>query len=558
MARPERIGGRADGAAVVLRGGRVYVGSDGRLGGPGRPRARFAEAIALGDGTVLTTGTAEEVARHVTATTEVVDLRGRTVVPGLIDSHLHLVRAGLTWTEEVRWFEVPTLERALSLLGESASRLPAGTWLRVVGGWHPGQFAERRGPIAGELTRLFPDHPVYVQLLYEEAVLNAAGLRACGITAGVDDPPNGTFLRDPATGEPTGVVRGVGAFTHCLARMPTPRPADQVTGTRQALATLNAYGITGAADPGGIGVGPDAYGALFEIWRADELPVRIRLYLGSHTRGREHGELAGWLDHVQPGFGDPWLRYLGLGEIAMFGCHDLEGLTRFTVDEAAKRDLEAVLREAARRRWPVHLHAVLDSTADAILDVWERVAADLPIRDLRWSLAHAEPVSARNLDRIAALGAGIAVQDRLVYRAADSARAWGEATVRCAPPLREIARRGIPLGGGTDATRVSSPNPWVSLWWLVTGKTVDGGPRRVAGQCLDRASALDAYSAGSAWFSFEDHVRGSLRPGMAADLAVLSDDYFTVPEDEIPAIRSVLTLVDGRAVHAEDAFAGLA
>ena len=562
MARPGRIGGPPGGvsgavpedAALVLRNGRVYVGSGAQRDG----RPRFAEAVALRDGHVLATGTEEDVSRHITPTTRVVDAGGRAVVPGLIDSHVHLVRAGLTWTEEVRWFETPTLREGLSLLREAAARRPAGTWLRVVGGWHPGQFAEGRGPTAEELTRLFPDHPVYVQLLYEEAVLNAAGLEACGIVAGASDPPQGLFQREPATGRPTGVVRGPGAFAHCLARMPTPPLAEQVAGTRQALAALNACGVTGAADPGGIGVEPDAYDAIFEIWRADELTVRTRLYAGPVTRGRERTELAGWLRHTRPGFGDPWLRYAGLGEIAVFGCHDLEGLTDFTVDDAAKNELEAIMRDAASRGWPVHLHAVLDSTTGAILDVWERVAADFPIGELRWSLAHVEPVSVRNLDRISSLRVGVAVQDRMVYRAKDSARVWGEEPVRRGPPLREIVKRGIPLGAGTDATRVSSPNPWVALWWMVTGKTYDGGPRRTADQCLDRASALDAYTVGSAWFTFEEHHRGRLWPGMAADLAVLSDDYFDVDDDDIASIRSLLTLVDGRAVHAAGPFAGLA
>ena len=547
-----RLGAGTDGrsADLVLRGGAIYQGVDAG----GAPR--FAEALAVRDGDIVGVGATRTVEALAGPRTVMVDLDGRTVVPGLNDSHLHMVRGGLTWTDEVFWYETPSLEQALDLLDERARRVPAGTWLKVVGGWHPGQFAERRSPGGAELTRRFPDHPVYVQLLYEEAVLNAAGLRAAGITRDAPDPDRGEFVRDP-DGEPTGTVRGIGAFLHCLAHMPAPSRADQIRGTANLMAALNAWGVTAAIDAGGLGMSPDMYEPLFALWRDGAMTVRTRLYVGPLTRGTEHQELMGWLRHTRPGFGDGWLRHLGIGEITIFGCHDLEGLTDFVVDDTSRRQLDAVCREIAARRWPLHMHAVLDDTISAVLDVWEAIDRDRPLAGLRWSLAHAEPISPRNLDRVAALGCGIAVQDRMVYRATDSAAVWGADAVRGGPPLRDILERGIPLGAGTDSTRVASPNPWVSLWWLVSGNTFDDGPRRIERHRLTRAEALDAYTTGSAWFSFEESERGRLEAGMLADLAVLADDYFSVPEDAIRHLGSDLTLVDGRVVHAAGAFAGI-
>jgi hypothetical protein len=548
-----RLGaGRTRGADVLLRGGAIYRGA-GIAGAP-----QLADALAIRDGRVHAVGPWRELEALAGPHTVTVDLDGRTVIPGLIDSHLHLARAGLTWTDEVFWYETPSLEQALNLLERKARQSPHGTWLRVVGGWHPGQFSERRGPTTAELTQRFGDHPVYVQLLYEEAVLNQAALRAAGITRDAPDPAMGTFDRDPVTGEPTGTVRGVGAFMHCLGCMPESSRADQVRGTAELMSALNSWGVTGAIDAGGLGVAPELYEPLFALWRSGAMTVRTRLYVGPRTRGGERDELAGWLRHTRPGFGDGWLHHVGIGEIAVFGCHDLEGLTDFVVDGASRDELEVVCRQIAARGWPLHLHAVLDGTVTTVLDVWERVDREWPLSELRWSLAHAEPISAGNLGRVAGLGVGIAVQDRMVYRATDSAAVWGIDVVRDGPPLRDILDLGIPLGAGTDSTRVASPNPWVSLWWLVSGSTFDEGPQRSERHRLTRTEALDAYTTGSAWFSFEETVRGRLEAGMLADLAVLTDDYFSVPSDGIRTLASELTMVDGRVVHAAGPFAGLA
>lgn len=544
-------GGDRRSADLVLRGGAVYQGVDAG----GAPR--FAEALAIRNGRIAGVGSARDLEALAGSGTVMVDLDGRTVVPGLDDSHLHMVRGGLTWSDEIFWYETPSLEQALALLDDRARRVPAGTWLKVVGGWHPGQFAERRGPTSAELTRRFPDHPVYIQLLYEEAVLNAAGLHAAGITPDAPDPDRGAFERDPDSGEPTGTVRGIGGFLHCLSHTPASSPSDQRRGTAELMAALNAWGVTAGIDAGGLGMSPDMYEPLFALWREGGMTVRTRLYVGPLTRGTEHQELMGWLRHTRPGFGDGWLRHLGIGEITIFGCHDLEGLNDFVVDDASRGQLGAVCRQIAARGWPLHMHAVLDTTISAVLDVWEEVDREMPLAGLRWSLAHIEPISLRNLDRVAALGCGIAVQDRMVYRATDSAAVWGADAVRGGPPLRDILERGIPLGAGTDSTRVASPNPWVSLWWLVSGDTFDDGPQRMERHHLTRSEALDAYTSGSAWFSFEETERGRLDVGMLADLAVLDDDYFSVPEDAIRHLASDLTLVDGRVVHAEGAFTGL-
>jgi predicted amidohydrolase YtcJ len=325
---------------------------------------------------------------------------------------------------------------------------------------------------------------------------------------------------------------------------------------RRAIGAFHSTGLTTVVDPGGFGITPDSYGPMFDLWRADELTLRCRLYLVPATRGNEVEEIRDWVRYVQPGFGDDRLRYVGMGEILTFGCHDLEGLTEFAVTPSAKSDLREIVRILSGAGWNVHMHSVLDQTTSHILDVWEEVERESGLNG-RYSLGHVEPISMRNLDRVAALGAGIGVQNRMMFRAADSVTAWGRDVIGDAPPLRDILDRGIPLGGGTDGTVVSPFDPWRSIWWLVTGRSVDGAAPRDQRHRLSITEALTAYTSGSAWIAMDEHRLGRLEPGLHADLTVLDRDPFSVDPDELPQVRSELTMVGGGVVHRGDTFAGV-
>lgn len=514
---------------------------------------RHVEAIAIRDGRILAAGDADDVTAAADRRAEVVDLGGRRAIPGLIDSHVHFVRASLSWDDLVRWDDhVDTLAEGLRRVADAAEGAAPGTWIRVLGGWHPGQFAEGRGPTRAELDAAAPDNPAYVQLLYEEAMLNSEAVR---LALGDEDPPGGWVERD-ADGRPTGLVRGPGAFQSVLGHVPTPTVERRRASIRSAIADFHASGLTTVVDPGGFGVTPGSYGPLFDVWRAGELSLRCRLYLVPATRGDEVREIREWVRYIQPGFGDDALRYVGMGEILTFGCHDLEGLHGFTVTEDAKDDLREIVRTLAAAGWNVHMHSVLDDTTSDILDVWEEVDREMGLRG-RYSLGHVEPVSARNLDRIAALGAGIGIQNRMMFRAADSDAAWGGGVIGHAPPLRDILDRDIPMGGGTDATVVSPFDPWRSIWWFVTGRSVDGAPPRDPRHRLGVEEALAAYTTGSAWIAMEEDRLGRLEPGMLADVAVLDTDPFSVDPDGLGSVRADLTLVGGEVVHAAGPFAGL-
>jgi predicted amidohydrolase YtcJ len=498
------------------------------------------EAVAVRGDQVVAVGPSDEVREAGGARAEVIDLEGRRAIPGLIDSHIHFVRAALAWNDLVRWGDVGSLQEGLERIARAASASPAGTWIRVLGGWHPGQFEERRSPTREELDRTAPDHPVYVQLLYEQAFLNTAGLRAAGLESA----------------HPAGILPG-GAFQQVLSRIPLADHEAQVASTKAFMAELNGLGVTGVVDPGGFGVFPESYRALFDVWRRQEATLRVRLYLVPTERGSELEQIREWVRYVHPGFGDEMLRYVGMGEVLAFSCHDMEGVRPFQVTEEAKAELLEISRVLARHGWPAHVHAILDGTIGAVLDVWEEVDEELGLAGRRFSLAHAEPIGEENLQRVARLGTGIAVQDRLIFRAADSADLWGKEVAQRSPPLRRMLELGIPVGAGTDATVVTPHDPWRCLWWLVTGQSLDGAAARIPEQRLTRPEALRLYTAGSAWFSFDERTRGTLQPGRLADLAVLSEDYFRVPEAELPHLHSVLTLVGGRVVHTGEGLEGL-
>jgi predicted amidohydrolase YtcJ len=221
-------------------------------------------------------------------------------------------------------------------------------------------------------------------------------------------------------------------------------------------------------------------------------------------------------------------------------------------------ELEPVVRLLAEHRWPWRLHATYDETISRALDVYEKVNRDIPFNGLPWFFDHCETISARNIDRIAALGGGIAIQHRMAFQGEYFVERYGRAAAERTPPIQRMLKSGVPVGAGTDATRVASYNPWVALGWLVSGRTVGGMTIYKESNRLEREAALRLFTEANTWFSGEDGKKGQIKVGQLADLAVLSDDYFAVAEEKIADITSVLTLLGGTPVHASGDFSNLA
>ena len=523
----------------------------------------FVEAVAIGNGKIIGTGKNDEILRQRGPETKVIDGKGRTVIPGLNDSHMHPIRGGLNYNMELRWDGVPSLADALRKLKEQAARTPAPQWVRVVGGWTEFQFAERRMPRLDEINEAAPDTPVFVLHLYDRALLNGAALRAVGY--GKDSPefPAGEVQRD-SRGNPTGLLiakPNANILYSTLARGPKLSREDQLNSSRLFFRELNRFGLTSVIDAGGgFQNYPDDYGVVNELHRNGELSIRLAYNLFTQKPKQELSDFQNWTKMTKPGAGNDFYRANGAGENLVFTAADFEDFLQPRPDmlPVMESELKVVVRHLVENRWPFRLHATYNETIERALNVYEQVNREIPFDGLHWFFDHCETITDHNIDRVKALGGGIAVQNRMAFQGEYFVERYGSQQAKRTPPIRRMLEIGVPVGAGTDATRVSSYNPYLSLYWLITGKTIGGLSLYPAENRLDRAEALKLYTMGSSWFSTEDEKKGSLAPGQLADLAVLSGDYFSIPEEDIKHLESVLTIVGGKIVYATEEFSKLA
>ncbi|TDF83842.1 amidohydrolase [Pseudomonas sp. H9] len=516
------------------------------------PDKPSATAVAIKDGRFLAVGSDAEVMALRSDTTHTIDLNRRTVVPGLNDSHLHLIRGGLNYNLELRWEGVPSLADALRMLKDQADRTPAPQWVRVVGGWTEFQFAEKRLPTLEELNKAAPDTPVFVLHLYDRALLNRAALKVVGYDRNTPNPPGGEIQRD-ANGEPTGmlIARPNAMILYAtLAKGPKLPLEYQVNSTRQFMRELNRLGVTSAIDAGGgFQNYPDDYQVIQELANNGQLTVRIAYNLFTQKPKEELADFQNWSKLVKPGDGSDFFRHNGAGEMLVFSAADFEDFLEPRPDLPAtmEQELEPVVRHLVEQRWPFRLHATYDESISRMLDVFEKVNRDIPFNGLPWFFDHAETVSPQNIERIRALGGGIAIQHRMAFQGEYFVDRYGAKAAEHTPPIQRMLAEGVPVGGGTDATRVASYNPWTALYWLVSGKTVGGLALHPQG--LARETALQIFTHGSAWFSSEQGKKGQIKVGQFADLIALSADFFSVDEASIKWLESVLTVVDGKVVY---------
>jgi predicted amidohydrolase YtcJ len=510
------------------------------------------EALAIAQGRVLASGTSAAMRKLAGDATRLIDLGGRTVIPGLTDGHIHGVRAALTFGTEVNWISVPTLKQALDKIRQAATTRKPGSWIVVAGGWTEEQFAEKRRPTPKEVADAAPDNPVYIQHLYDWLLLSPKAMEALDIRSDADVTPGGKLDLDDG-GKPNGIIVAAGAaLGKVFDRLPKPTPAEQVEGSKAFFHEMNSLGITGIVDGGGVSMYPANYQALFKLWHDRELSVRVAYHLCAPKPGSELADLQNLTQLLPPGFGDDMLHFNGPGEILIWA-----DWTDGDIASDGKARLAELLRWAASKGYTIQLHWNPDRTVHDLLDVIEGINRDYPIARLRWTVLHLYNASEDNLKRMKVLGLIWGVQDGLYFGGERLQAEVGAEKARDMPRIVSALRLGLTVAGGTDAHRVSSYNPFVSLQWYLDGTTIGGVQTRGDAEAPTRRQALEMYTRNSAFMANDDDKRGTLEPGKLADLAVLSAAYMSAPVKEIGKIRSLLTMLGGRVVYAAAPFGKL-
>ena len=506
-------------------------------------RFSIAQAVAIRGERIVAVGSSQEIARLAGPGTRRIDLRGRSVTPGLIDNHMHLLRGGGTFQWEVRWDGVESRKTALAMLRTRAAAIAPGEWVYNLGGWAIEQFADDRRPFTrDELDKVVPDHPVLLQASYREAYLNSRALQLFGIDNATPREP--WVVRD-AAGKPTGRILEEG-FRQLVAKLPSG-PRKQIEASTQSMIRyLNKAGLTTFGSAG-------CEADLMPMYRrlADERRLNVRVFCIS-------GQGAGspqQVDQALPRIaqmklfqGDEYIDNVVYGESVYGPLHD----PMFIRTSAPKPDelvqWRRLAMEIAKAGLPLHVHANLTNTIDAFLDQVEAVNKEYPVRNLRWTFAHVNQLNASHLERMKKLGMYAAVHPWAVINGGINQEVFGDAAYDMAA-LRTIQNSGIMWGFGSDGTRANQVLPFVTISWAVTGKMVGGMQALRASETISREEALIAFTRRNAFLVFQENNLGSIQPGRLADLVVLDRDYLTVPVEQIKDITSVMTIVGGRIAY---------
>ena len=440
--------------------------------------------------------------------TPTVDLGGRTVIPGFVDAHVHYTRAGVNPGHQER-----RVERAFSIaelqqtLANRAADVPRGEFITCIGGWNHNQFAERRRPTRAELDDAAPDHAVYLSA-------TGGGTGAIANRRAIDFFAERGIDADADTGV-------VGSARDALAALQAVQTdADKLRGTAELNAYAGSVGLTTVVNAGNF----DDQRFPLALWRSGQLDVRMRPVYPADSPDDVATRAANNFAQNGRAVGDDWYRPAGFGE-------------RIGGGNTMSDQFEPTAREIARNGWLLQQHSITSTENAFHLAAFERINREFPIAPLHWALIHLQEISAEHLAALGALGAGA------------SAQTWTYLSTAGGPPFRRIVDSGIPAAVGTDSTNVSALDPWLTFFYMTTGRNL-AGELTNDGQQISRFEALGLYTQGAAWFCFEDAALGSFEPGKHADLAVLSDDLLSVPDEALRRIESVLTLVGGRAVHA--------
>jgi predicted amidohydrolase YtcJ len=531
------VAGAAQTADTILVNGKIVTVDD---------RFSIAEALAIKGQRIVAVGKNADI-RKLGEGAKVIDLGGRTVIPGLIDNHAHFIRVAEKWHYELRLDGVTSRKEALRLIQERVAKAKPGDWIVTFGGWSEEQFTDDpRGFPLEELDRLAPNTPVAFQAIYRHTYMNTAGLKAAGITGETPDPRGGRIEKD-ASGKLTGVVRGAGGVAFVAAKVPLPDKQQWLQNARDVVAYLNAFGLTAWMDAGGRGMSRDHYAPYEALEKSHELNARVYWQtIRQPANPQQVEKVLAEIPTLKPFQGSDDLDHVGFGESVYqpVTTQLLNPKPNTNPDDMAQ--MARIVRVLAQNGLYLNAHVEMEAAIDAFLDVYEKVNREEPIKGLRWAFSHVDQITPRQIERMKRLGLSAQIHSRPLIQGALMHKSHGDRAWTM-PPMRLIQDSGIPWGLGSDATAVTTSNPFYTLWFAVTGKMVGG--RQVNRQTLTREEALIGHTRNNAYIVFQESNLGVLAPGRYADLVVLDRDYLTVAADEIKDIRALMTMVGGRVVH---------
>ena len=475
-------------------------------------RNTVANSVAIRGDRIVDVGRGRSQVRSCRRT---IDLRGATVIPGLIDSHQHFMRACHNPGYETRGVEAATsIAELQGALYARSKSVPAGAFLTCSGGWNRNGLSEKRLPTPAELDAAAPLHAVYLSETSGggQAVTNTLG-RAFFTGAGV------------AVDATTGVLNATAARNALIA---VQTPADKARGTADGIAWVAGLGLTGVADQGGVPFADWVYAG--DLWRAGELDMRLRQYFSGIDFPTLDG-IGTFMRNNHKRFGDDAMRVIGVGE-------------RITAGSPSAQTVADACQLIGAAGWTMTLHSLSLTENQTHVDAFKVAAQSFDVAALRWQLHHVNDITPALLNDIKALGIAIGLQG------------WRYLSTGGAP-FRAVLDLGIPVGAGTDATNVAAQNPWLNVYHMVTGRN-NAGTITNAGQQITRIEALKMYTSGSAYLTWDDDDLGTLEEGKLADLVVLSDNVLKVPDEKLKKLSSQLTMVGGNVVHGTGRFASLA
>ena len=533
-------------ADMILRGGRIHTAAKDWS---------VAEAVAIRGGRFVAVGSNADVAAHAGPSTVVIELQGRAVLPGLIDSHLHQLFMGLN-QPAVQLLGARSVADVQKAIAERVARTPKGQWVIASSGWHESILEEGRMPTRHELDPVSPENPVFIPRGGHVVTANTRALELAGITKDTADPPGGRIVRDPATGEATGMLLQNAAN---LVRRVVPRPEGNIAELlKSAMKELNSYGITGVVEPGV----DDGQIALYRaVHDSGAMTVRTDVLY----RAMAKAEVEKGIAAIKAQSNSDMLRFTGIKFLLDGGVEGgrLRWPYNIVPGEQTDPNYRGVLllppggedeyveglKLIADAGLQAQTHAVGDETIDLIVRAYGKVNAGKPIRPLNWAIMHLFHPSDEALKGMADIGITATMQNHPVLLGHNQRRWWGDERAAYAIPIRKTIDAGVLVGGGTDGP-VVPVDPFLSIWWMTTRQVLKG---YVLGNehSITPKQALQLYTINNARIMGTEKDRGSIETGKLADLAVISQDILSVPPDDIRKTKALMTIVGGKVVYRE-------